>query len=61
MLCAVLNKFEYRIDIHDSPILTILAFMPCFYSMCVRNREKKTEKERRGGFNNNLRNFNSMH
>lgn len=23
--------------------------------------EKKNEKERRGGFNNNLRNFNSMH
>lgn len=44
MLCAVLNKFEYRIDIHDSPILTILAFMPCFYSMCVRNREKKTKR-----------------
>lgn len=23
--------------------------------------KKKNEKERRGGFNNNLRNFNSMH
>lgn len=35
--------------------------MLCFYLMCVRNREKKIEKERRGSFNNNLRNFNFMY
>lgn len=60
MLCAVLNKFEYRIDIipkFSQSLLSCHVFIQCVLEI----EKKKNEKERRGGFNINLRNFNSMH